>query len=48
MSAKEELKKIGMDLLSGLRFGLGGFPSIFATPKKKTRNRGKEKKSKRR
>lgn len=41
MGAKKEIKKIGTDFFSGLRFGLGGFPSICQTPGRRIRSKGK-------
>lgn len=41
MGAKKELRKIGSDFFSGLRFGLGGFPSICLTPGRKIKSKGK-------
>lgn len=41
MAVKEEVRKIGADFFSGLRFGLGGFPNICPTPGRKIRSKGK-------
>lgn len=43
MGTKIELQKIGADFFSGLRFGLGGFPSACSTPGKKIRSGGRGK-----
>lgn len=41
MDTKKEIKKIGADFFSGLRFGLGGFPTACSTPGRKIRSKGK-------
>lgn len=47
MVVKKEIKRIGADFFSGLRFGLGGFPSVLSPPYKKIKLKAKGKRKRR-